>query len=302
MGAKGGIPILGSLILRRILLSAPAFCLISACLLLLFPSISHPAEVTIAWSPSADKNVAGYKFYYGPTSRDDQFQGDAGKNISITITNLLAGGTYSFVALTYDSAGRESRYSNKATISNLRDKDDCFLPAIPSSSLTPPSTPLPEKSSPDPPPGYKFSALPASQTIGSSGGWGTVEVSTRLDCSWTAAANLPWLTAISKSSGAGCQVVSYLVKANSNPSPREGTLTLASQTFKIDQTGLARHTLNVNKVGTGTGTVASVPAGADCRAGTVAMLSAAPSANSYFAGWSGRSSGDKPACGVTIGQ
>jgi hypothetical protein len=64
--------------------------------------------------------------------------------------------------------------------------------------------------------------------------------------------------------------------------------------------GKVRYFLKINNSGTGTGTVASVPAGADFEAGTVVALSASPSANSTFAGWSGRCSGTRPTCRVTM--
>ena len=303
MGERGSIFILGSLILRRILLSASAFCLISTCLLLLFPAISHPTEVTIAWSPSTNAQVAGYKIYYGPTNRDDQFKVDVGKNTSITITNLEAGGAYSFIVLTYDSAGRESRYSNKTTVLSLKDKDTHFLSVIPPStpgSSSIPAPPVQDKTLPDTSPGCEFTILPASQSVGSSGGGGAVGISTKLNCPWTAITNVSWATITSNSSGIGSEVIYYLVKANPNATSREGTLTVAGQSFKITQTGQVRHALSLTRIGTGTGTVASAPAGADFEAGTVVTLSAAPSANSDFAGWSGGCSGMAPVCSVIL--
>ena len=300
---KEGIPTFDKEFPRLISLSSPAFGLIFACLLLLFPAISHPAEVTIAWSPSPDAKVAGYKVYYGPTSRDTEFQVDVGKNISISITNLQAGGAYSFVVNAYDSAGRESRYSNKATVSNLRDKDTHFLSAIPSSPPSSPSIPSPfvqEKSSPDTPPGCEFSIFPALHSVASSGGAGAVGISTNLNCPWTAVANVPWVIITSNDRGAGGQMVYYLVKDNPGASSRQGTLTVAGQTFKITQAGRARHALTINKIGTGIGTVTSIPAGTDFETGSLVTLSAAASANSDFAGWSGRCSGTKPICSITL--
>jgi len=61
--------------------------------------------------------------------------------------------------------------------------------------------------------------------------------------------------------------------------------------------------LSINKIGTGSGTVASDSAGTDFtdfEAGTVLTLRAAPAANSTFAGWSGRCSGTKPTCRITM--
>ncbi len=284
-------------------LSAFVFCIISACSILLTPPGAFAAEVTIAWSPSTEGNVAGYKIYYGPISRDNQFHLDAGKNTSITIPNLQAGGAYSFVALTYDSAGRESRYTNKATVSNLRDKSTHFLPVISSSPLSPSSAPGPpaqEKPFPDATPGCEFSIFPALHSVASSGGAGAVGISTNLKCPWTAMANVPWVIITSNDRGTGSQMVYYLVKPNPGASSRQGTLTLADQTFKITQTGRARHPLSINKIGTGTGTVTSVPSGTDFETGTLIVLSAEPSAGSDFAGWSGQCSGRKPTCGLTL--
>jgi hypothetical protein len=300
---REGIPTFDKEFPRLISLSSPAFGLIFACLLLLFPAFSMAAEVTIAWSPSPDAKVAGYKIYYGPTSRDDQFQVDVGKNISITITNLQAGGAYSFVVNAYDSAGRESRYSNKATVSNLKDKDTHFLSIIPSSPSSSPSIPSPfvqEKPFPSATPGCEFSIFPALHSVASSGGAGAGGISTNLNCPWTAMANVPWVIITSNDRGAGGQMVYYLVKDNPGASSRQGTLTVAGQTFKITQAGRARHALSINKIGTGTGTVTSVPAGTDFETGTLVTLSAAPSTNSDFAGWSGRCPGTKPICSITL--
>jgi len=287
----------GEAFLRLISLSFLIFCLFFCCPTLLFPAISYPAEITIAWSPATDARVAGYRIYYGPPGQDREFQADAGKETQITLRNLREGAAYSFVVATYDSTGRESMHSQKTTITNLKDKDTHFVSIFPRHT---PSAPVQEKSFPDTPPECEFAISPASQFFGSSGGAGTVGVSTRLNCPWTVVANAPWVTITSNSRWTGSGVVFYLVKANSSASPREGTLTVAGHTVKLNQMGPARYPLKISKSGTGTGTVVIVPAGADFEAGTVVTLSAAPSANSAFAGWSGRCSGTKPTCRVTM--
>lgn len=66
--------------------------------------------------------------------------------------------------------------------------------------------------------------------------------------------------------------------------------------------------LSVQKSGTGSGTVASSPAGIDCGSncsaeyaeGTVVQLTATPDANSTFAGWSGACTGTQLTCNVTV--
>ncbi len=303
--AKAGIHIsmLGEVLIRWISHPPQALCLITFFCLFLYPAVSHPAEVTISWSPSTDAKVAGYTAHYGPPGQDSEFQADARKETQITLKNLREGASYTFSVKTYDPAGRESTYSNKITILNLKDKDTHFLPIIPAMGPSPSRIPVPpiqEKPFPDTPAGCQFTLLPASQSIGSSGGGGAVDISTKLSCPWTAVTNVPWIVITSNSSGIGSKVVYYLVKANPNANSREGTLALAGQTFKIIQGGRTRHRLNIHKTGTGSGIVASDPGGTDFEAGTVLTLRAAPAVSSTFAGWSGRCSGTEPICRITI--
>ncbi len=297
------ISILGKVLIRWISVSSLALCLVPFSCVFLIPAVSHPAEVTISWSPSTDAKVAGYMVHYGPSGQDSEFQADARKETKITLTNLREGASYSFAVNTYDIAGVESRYSRIARVINLKDKETHVLSILPSPTPSPSSTSnarVQEKPFPDTPPGCEFTLLPASQSIGSSGGGGAVGISTKLSCPWTVIANVPWVVITSNNRGMGSTVVYYLVKANPNASSRDGTLALAGQTFKIIQRGRARHRLSINKIGTGSGTVASDPAGTDFEAGTVLTLRAAPTSSSTFAGWSGRCSGTKPICRIEI--
>jgi hypothetical protein len=113
-------------------------------------------------------------------------------------------------------------------------------------------------------------------------------------------ANAPWITITSNDKGTGSQVIYCMVKANSSLSSREGTLTVGDRMLKITQAGLMRYPLHLAKIGTGTGTIASTPAGANFEAGTLVTLNASPSPSSDFAGWSGQCSGTSPTCILTI--
>ena len=70
------------------------------------------------------------------------------------------------------------------------------------------------------------------------------------------------------------------------------------------------HALTVNKEGSGTGTVASAPAGIDCgstcsaafEVGATVTLTATPTAGQYFTGWSGEGSNGTGTCAVTMTQ
>ncbi len=60
------------------------------------------------------------------------------------------------------------------------------------------------------------------------------------------------------------------------------------------------YTLTMTKAGTGGGTVTNSPSGTSFAAGTVVTLTAAPDANSTFAGWSGGCSGNTTTATVTM--
>ena len=79
---------------------------------------------------------------------------------------------------------------------------------------------------------------PASATYDPPGGFGTVAVTAQVGCPWVAVSNVGWVTVTSGSSGTGPGTVSYDVSANSSPNPRTGTLTVAGQTFTIEQAGI----------------------------------------------------------------
>lgn len=75
-------------------------------------------SVSLAWNPSSDANVAGYKIYYGLTSRNYTSSVNVGNVSKATIGGLQQNTTYYFAATTYDSAGNESDFSNEASYSS----------------------------------------------------------------------------------------------------------------------------------------------------------------------------------------
>lgn len=71
--------------------------------------------LTFAWSPNVDP-VAGYRVYYGQTSGGAYPQMiDAGNSTTATISDLIPGKIYYFVATAYDSTGSESTFSNQVS-------------------------------------------------------------------------------------------------------------------------------------------------------------------------------------------
>jgi hypothetical protein len=68
-------------------------------------------SVTLAWDPSPDPTVVGYKVYYGVASLTYTNVIDVGDATSVTISNLVEGTTYYFAATAYNILGMESAFS-----------------------------------------------------------------------------------------------------------------------------------------------------------------------------------------------
>ena len=77
------------------------------------------SSLTLAWDPSTSTNVAGYRIYYGPSSRNYTNTLDVGNATSATLSNLVTGATYYFAATAYDTANLESDFSNEVGYTNL---------------------------------------------------------------------------------------------------------------------------------------------------------------------------------------
>ena len=113
-----------------------------------------------------------------------------------------------------------------------------------------------------PPPAVcTYSIAPTEVTsIAGTGGSGSVSVNTQAGCTWTAASNTSFITVTSGSSGTGNGTVGYSVAASDTTSPRNGTMTIAGQTFNVSQLGATcSYTLTPSSAsaarGAGSGTV-----------------------------------------------
>jgi hypothetical protein len=78
-----------------------------------------------------------------------------------------------------------------------------------------------------------YTLNPASQNFPSSGGNGSVNVTTSAACAWIATTNVPWIS-ITNASGSGNGTVNFSVGANTGVA-RTGTITIAGQTFTVNQ-------------------------------------------------------------------
>lgn len=82
--------------------------------------------------------------------------------------------------------------------------------------------------------GCTFSLTPTLFNAPAGGASGTVSVTAGAGCAWTATSNAPWVTITSGASGVGNGTVAYTVAANPGPA-RSGTLTIAGQSFAVNQ-------------------------------------------------------------------
>ena len=98
--------------------------------------------------------------------------------------------------------------------------------------------------------GCNYVLNPTSANLPAAGGMGTVTVTTATTCTWTAVSNDSWITVTGGASGTGNGSVSYTVAPNIGPA-RTGTITIAGQTFTVNQNGGCTYTLNPTSANVG---------------------------------------------------
>jgi hypothetical protein len=99
------------------------FSLFFLFLFFLFANPLQAAELTFAWSPNTEPNLAGYKIYYGTASRTYSMTIDVGNpeiidgKVTCLLTVLPQEPTlYYFTATAYDGNGFESDYSTEVVV------------------------------------------------------------------------------------------------------------------------------------------------------------------------------------------
>jgi hypothetical protein len=83
--------------------------------------------------------------------------------------------------------------------------------------------------------GAQLSSYTVAVPVGGTSG--TVDVTIDSGCEWTATSNNSWITVTSGASGTGNGTVGYSVAANSSSGARSGTITIAGQSFSVNQAG-----------------------------------------------------------------
>jgi uncharacterized protein (TIGR03437 family) len=137
--------------------------------------------------------------------------------------------------------------------------------------------------------GCAFGLSSSSQSVASAAGTGTVTVSAGSGCTWTAASNANWIMITSGASGGGNGTVNFSFTANTGAA-RSGTLTIAGQTFTVNQAAGCTFTLSASsQSAAATATTGSV----NVTSGTGCVWTAASNANwlTITAGASGNGNG-----------
>ena len=202
---------------RRLVRSFPLFVLLLVMALFVPVGTGHSAQVSLAWDANTEPNLAGYKIYYGTASHNYGWVLNVGKVTTYTVTGLTDGLTYYFAATAYNTSNLESAYSGEVS------QGSCT-----------------------------YSISPPTQGFTASAGTGTVSVSTQSTCPWTAVSGASWMTITSGSNGTGNGTVFYSMSANTSPTSRTASSTMAGKIFTATQAGTSGSTFTITaSAGTG---------------------------------------------------
>ena len=92
-----------------------AWCALVILTAVIIATNAFSAQVSLAWDPNTESDLAGYKIHYGTTSNSYSVHIDVHNVTTNTVTGLTDGQTYYFAATSYDTSGNESGYSNSVS-------------------------------------------------------------------------------------------------------------------------------------------------------------------------------------------
>ena len=78
--------------------------------------LAFAADLTLGWDPCFETDVVGYRVHYGTISRIYDTQIDVGNSTEWTLSGLEEDTTYFFAVTAYNSAGKESTYSQEFSV------------------------------------------------------------------------------------------------------------------------------------------------------------------------------------------
>ena len=80
------------------------------------PGATSPGTAAVAWDRNPETNIAGYKIYWGESTRQYTKVLDVGNEVEATLTDLVSGQTYFCVVTAYNTAGQESPFSAEVNL------------------------------------------------------------------------------------------------------------------------------------------------------------------------------------------
>jgi hypothetical protein len=80
---------------------------------LFYSNLVSAAQVTLAWDPNTEPDLAGYMIYYGFATQSYDYVVDVGDQTTFTLSDLEDGHTYYFAVTAYDTEDLESDFSNE---------------------------------------------------------------------------------------------------------------------------------------------------------------------------------------------
>ena len=96
--------------MRRLLSLIPLLCFLS-----ILGCEEQPYYLDLAWSPNEEPDLAGYRVYYGTSSREYINFIDVGKVTTYRLDNLLEDLEYYIAVTAYDMSGNESDFSEEVS-------------------------------------------------------------------------------------------------------------------------------------------------------------------------------------------
>ena len=172
-----------------------------------FPSLVSAQSVTLAWDPSTDASVTGYMVRYGTISGIYPSAVNVGNVTTTTVGGLTPGGTYFAIVEAYNADGVFSDPSNIVSfVVPLNCNYAIDTPAI---------------------------------NVSDAAANGSLTVTTKAGCGWTAQSTKPFFTFQNGSARAGSGSVSYALDQNYSINARNGSAAVANQTFSFTQQGAA---------------------------------------------------------------
>ncbi len=160
-----------------------------------------------------------------PTTQSFQTLGGTG-SVTVTIANgcaWTATSNANWLSITSGASGVGTGPVNYSVAANLTNATRTGTLTIAGKTFTITQT------------GCGFSLATSTQSFISSGGTGSIKVSTISGCAWTATSNASWLTITAGANGSGDGEVKYSVATDPANGSRTGTLTIAGQLFTVLQ-------------------------------------------------------------------